>query len=395
MASIRKKNGSDYYFACFRGADGRRMQISTKERNRNRALKIAIELEDVARQRDSQDQLRQRFDIISEQLYGAPLPADTVADYFKKVQEQRVGEISASTAKRYAQVANDFIEQLGAAAQRPLREVKRAEVIAYRAAVAERTTAGNANACMKSLSSFFTRAQQDGVIRDNPVAHLKPLAEEEKPDDARRRPFTDAELKALFDAAAGRGKEWPQIIMVGCMTAQRLGDVATLRWSAISTAVENVCVWSFKSRKTSRTMNIPLPAKFVSSLSDKLGSGKMGDTAFVFPEAARAYLHSGRANTLSNQFHDILVDAKLLAPRSHKRAKNGRRTKRATSEISFHSLRHLTTSRLYSLGVSRSVAMDFVGHDSIAASQTYTHVDLREKIAAQEKLLGALPIRLE
>jgi len=39
--------------------------------------------------------------------------------------------------------------------------------------------------------------------------------------------------------------------------------------------------------------------------------------------------------------------------------------------------------------------MDLVGHDSIEASAGYTHVDLREKIAAQEKLLGSLPIRLE
>jgi len=371
------------------------MQISTKERNRNRALKIAIELEDAARQRDSQEQLRQRFDLISEQLYGAPLPADTVAEFFQKVQEQRAGEISPSTAKRYSQVAKDFLERLGTAAQRPLREVKRADVVSFRSQIAERTSAANANSTMKSLSSFFTRAQQDGVIRDNPMAHLKPLAEQRKEDGDRRRPFTDAELKSLFDAAEQTRKEWPGIIAVGCMTAQRLGDVATLRWSSLSKATDTVCVWSFASRKTKRKMNVPLPSKFVESLSSKLSSGKPGDTAYVFPEAAATYLTSGRANTLSNQFHDILVNAKLLPPRSHKPEKNGRRAARKTSEISFHSLRHLATSRLYSLGVSRSVAMDLVGHDSIEASAGYTHVDLREKIAAQEKLLGSLPIRLE
>lgn len=394
MASVRRKS-SQYYFACFRGADGRRVQISTKERNRNRALKIAIELEEAARQRDSQEQLRQRFDLISEQLYGAPLPADTVADYFTKVQEQRVGEISESTAKRYGQVAKDFLEHLGEAAQRPLREIKRADVIAFRGKVAERTSAGNANASMKSLSSFFTRAQQDGVIRDNPIAHLKPLAEAPKQDGDRRRPFTDEELTSLFAAAANSGKEWPGIITIGCMTAQRLGDVATLRWSSLSHATADVCVWSFKSRKTKRMMNVPLPTKFVESIGVKLGSGKPGDSAFVFPQAASTYLQAGQANTLSNRFHDILVAAKLLPARSHKREKNGRRAARKVSEISFHSLRHLATSRLYSLGVPRSVAMDLVGHETIEASNTYTHVDLREKIAAQEKLLSSLPIRLE
>jgi integrase len=370
------------------------MQVSTKERNRNRALKIAIELEEAARQRDSQEQLRQRFDQISEQLFGAPLPADTVADYFAKVQMQRVGEISASTAKRYAQVAKDFIEHIGPAAQRPLREIKRATIVEFRAKVAERTSAGNANASMKSLSSFFTRAQQDGVIRDNPAAHLKPLAEEAKAEGERRRPFTNEELIALYAAAETAGKEWPGIVTIGCLTAQRLGDVATMRWSALSPVNEKVCVWTFKSRKTKRAMNLPLEIKLLESIGSKVGSGKVGDSAFLFPDAAAAYLHSARANTLSNRFHDILVNAKLLPTRTHKAEKSGRRAARKTSEISFHSLRHLVTSRLYALGVPRSVAMDLVGHETVESSNTYTHVDFGEKFAAQQKLLSSLPIRL-
>jgi integrase len=64
----------------------------------------------------------------------------------------------------------------------------------------------------------------------------------------------------------------------------------------------------------------------------------------------------------------------------------GRDAKRDTSRISFHSLRYNTTSALKSEGVSDSVAMDIVGHETASVSRNYTKIDDATKRAAINKL---------
>ena len=41
---------------------------------------------------------------------------------------------------------------------------------------------------------------------------------------------------------------------------------------------------------------------------------------------------------------------------------------------------------LKNAGVSDSVTRDIVGHDSVAVSRVYTHIDAGTKLAAMEKL---------
>jgi integrase len=54
--------------------------------------------------------------------------------------------------------------------------------------------------------------------------------------------------------------------------------------------------------------------------------------------------------------------------------------------LSFHNLRHTTTSMLKNAGISDSVARDIVGHESAAVSANYTHIDRETKRTALDKL---------
>ena len=82
-----------------------------------------------------------------------------------------------------------------------------------------------------------------------------------------------------------------------------------------------------------------------------------------------------------------MVEAGLAEARSHNATGKGRSSKRETSELSFHCLRHTATSMLKNAGVSDAVARDIIGHDSEAISRQYTHIDL----AAKRKAIEALP----
>ena len=92
---------------------------------------------------------------------------------------------------------------------------------------------------------------------------------------------------------------------------------------------------------------------------------------------------------MSAQFHALLVAAKLVKPRpADKNSGRGHSVKRTVSQLTFHSLRHNTTSWLKKAGVPESVVRDIIGHESELVSRQYTHVDDETK----RKAIRNLPV---
>lgn len=391
MASIRRKKGSKFYYACYRGPSGTRIQESTKETNRHRAIKAAIALEEASRLRSSRDTLFASYNRISEELYAAPIRVETTRAFIEATVTQRKGEISDASARRYRQVADSFLEHLGPAADAPFRDVSFQMIVEFRSAVAERTSNSNANSYIKCLRSFFTRALSDRVIVDDPTKRLRPLAKEKRAASEKRRPFTEIEIARLLAAAEETSAEWKWMIVIGSLTGNRLGDVATMHWSNLKAAGTEIVVWEFSTSKTGREMVLPIPKSIMDQVGADLGGRAPGANAPVFPEAYSVYHIAKRAGALSNQFSDIMARAGIQAPRDHKGHKMGRKHARAASKVGYHSLRHTVTSTLTSAGEARAVVMDLVGHDSAEMSQVYTHTELLQKSAAQQKLLSLIP----
>jgi ABC-2 type transport system ATP-binding protein len=77
--------------------------------------------------------------------------------------------------------------------------------------------------------------------------------------------------------------------------------------------------------------------------------------------------------------------AEVRSPQ-RKAEKAGRKARRSTNELSFHSLRHTATSRLKNAGVSDVGARDSSGHESGAVSRNYTHIDQSTKRKAIDKM---------
>jgi len=387
MASIRRKKGSQYYYACFLSPDGARRQISTKETNRNRAMRVAVDLEESAKKRASRVALQDAYNRISEELYAQPLRVDTTRIFIETTIAQRKGEISDSSARRYRQVADAFLRHLGVEADGPLRDVTYNHMISFRSEIATKTSNSNGNAYIKCLRHFFTRALADRVIMEDPTKRIKPLAKEKRPPNEKRRPFTEDEMTRIFTIAEETSSEWKWMVMIGSLTGQRLGDVANMHWSSLEYTGREFSIWKFESLKTKRDMVLPLPLPIVEAMAAESGDKKPGSDAYVFPEAYRTYNLSKRTGTLSNQFTQMMVKAGILAPRDHKAHKNGRNRARAASTLGFHSLRHMVTSALSAGGEGRALIMDFIGHNSPEMSQIYTHTELEQKALAQTKLL--------
>jgi len=385
MASLRKKDRSPFWFACFTLPDGTRTQRSTGSIDRRIALRIANEFEDAAKDASAGRFIQARARKTIAHIYALSnpdtLPGSTVASFLDSWLKRKDLEAGEKTHAKYASVVSQFNEFLGSKKERDISNITAADLTNFRDALAKRVTPGTVNVALKILRSAFAQARRDGLIDVNEAERVSLLKRHN--DRFERRPFTLEELKRVLEAA---NDEWRGMILFGLYTGQRLSDLAGLTWQNLDLQRREL---RLLTGKTSRRQIIPLAPPLLRYV-ETLPAGDAPGAA-LFPrihETARRHQHAGN---LSNQFYAILVAAGLAQKKSHKTAGKGRSAKREQNEISFHSLRHTATSLLKSAGVSDAVAMEFVGHDSKSISRQYTHIETSALRQAADKLPDVWP----
>jgi len=381
VASLRKKDRSPFYYACFTGPHGERVQRSTKQAKRKQAQSVANEWEKAAKlgseKRLGEAQARRVVADIYQAINHEPLRSAVARDYLTQWAEKRKVDTTGRTYYAYAQVARDFIVSLGERASLDISQLSKADVAKYRDEVLKRTSIANANKSLKYLRVALGAAYKDGVAQENPATKVDTLRGRES-DRAQRRPFTVKELKNILAHASG---EWKGIILFGLYTGQRLTDIARLTWQNIDIEQEEL---RLVTGKTGRRMAVPL----ASPLMAYVQTMPAGDdpAAPLFPDAYALACKKFGIGRLSHQFYAVLVAAGMARERSKQVTGKGHAQRRAVSEISFHSLRHTATSLLKNAGVPAVVAMDIIGHETEAISHHYTHIESKTKRAALAKL---------
>lgn len=381
MASIRRKPGSKFWYACYTDLAGKQRQRSTKETNRKKALYLADGFERAYRMSQTEQQARQVLAGIYAEIHGEDLLTVTARKFFSDWIKSRELEVEKSSLARYTTVVSQFLQSLGERADRDISLLTAREVTGFRNDLASRLSVATANTGVKILRSALKQAQRDGLINVNPadqVGSLKQVAEKVK-----RRPLTIEELKKVLDVAKD---EWRSIILAGVYTGQRLGDIVRLRWSNLDLAQAELAL---TSRKTRRRMVIPISAplrdRFIEMSASQEPDGP------VFPEAFAIIERDGHVSMLSQQFAGILAAAGLAEPPSKKPTGKGRSARRKTNALSFHSLRHTATSLMKNAGIPAAVVQDIIGHDSVAVSEHYTVIDIDSKRRAVEAMPDLFP----
>ena len=299
---------------------------------------------------------------------------------------QKRAEVSESTCRRYREKLTDFALHLGPKADGPLNAITKHDILAWRDLESDRISASTVNASLKILRIFFGAAHREGILIDNPAEAVARLKQSGK---CARRPFTMDEIRRLLQVA---NAEWKSMILFGLYTGQRLGDIAQLRWHQVD--LENKEL-RLTTSKTSRHQKIPLPPPLQSFIRSMDGTPQGG--APVHSSASAIVSGQKRVGTLSRQFRDLMVKAGLRPREKHRKGKDthGKQGKRQESEISFHSLRHTTTSLLKNAGVSPAVAEEFVGHNSAEMNRHYTHIELDAMRKAAETLPDVIGMPLD
>lgn len=374
MAALRKKPRSPFWFACFTLPDGRRVQRSTKETTRKAAQGQADKWEKLSKERAKARQAHRVIADIYKSAHNKELPDATPRAFITAWLARRQGELAPASYAAYSGRATHFLSWLEAAADGPMADLETRHFTAYRDALAARVSASTANHGIKLLRVILEDARRDNFIADNPAKDCGLLKQE---TDTARRPFTLVELRSLMGAA---DDEWRSMLMFGLYTGQRLGDLARLTWANVDLQAGEI---HLRTAKTGRFIRVPI----CTPLMEHIVSLPAGDDpkAPLHPRAA-----ASKQVTVSRQFGELMAVAGLRAAVNHDASKKGRGSRRAVSELSFHSLRHTATSMMKNAGVSPAVVQDIIGHDSAEMNAQYTHIESKTKRDALDKMPNLL-----
>jgi integrase len=367
MASIHKRFRSPYFVAAFTGADGRRIQRSTKTRDRELAMRFALEWSKAAKaareHRLSETQCRKILSELHEHSTGEPLQFYTVRAWFDEWVEGKKGVTAPRTFARYQRIMREFADHIGGKADAPLAVLTQRDVRSFRDALARAGhSVSTTNQTLKTLRSPFFRAHQLGLVPANPAAGVELLRRDN--GDIERDVFTPQQVRALLNAA--ETEDWKGAILCGYLTGLRLRDVSELRWESVDL---NAGLLRVKTGKTGAIVTIPIHSEFAVWLKKQTrGIGK----APVFPSLV-GKTASGR-NGLSMAFKHIMERARIKG-RILRRREQGS-AGRSQSSLSYHSLRHSFNSALANLGVAQEIRQRLTGHSDEKQNKRYTHHEI-------------------
>jgi integrase len=379
MASVHKVDGTPYWHCFFYLPDGRRTHRSTGTTDKRKANSICMKMAEASDKAKEGRLIESRARATIADIFAVAndesLPTATVKEYLKGWIDGKRLEIAATSIGEYERIALRFVEFLGSRANRHMDAITTREAAAFRDNLAKRVSAATVNKTLKIIRSAWGRALRDGIVTDNIFARVDRLKTRKTNT---RRAFTLPELRRLMDVATG---EWRSMILFGLYTGQRLGDIATLTWNNVDTAMGEI---RLQTAKTGRQQILPIAVP----LGRHIATLPAGDDPVqpLHPAACEIVEREGRTSTLSRQFYDVMVSAGLALKRSHKGQEKGREARRKVNSISFHALRHTATSWMKNAGISSSIVEEFIGHDSAAVSRVYTHIETESMRRAADAL---------
>lgn len=395
MASVHLKQRSDrksspYWYASFRGADGRQYFKSTKKTKRAEALPVAMEFERLARGQQTEAHYRRVAAEIYEHSAGKPLNFHTCKQWLESWLQNCAATVDSRTLETYESTIRDFREFLGEhRAGAPLGSITAEEITSFRDELLGRRLAPSTinNRIRKVLSLPFEEARRRGYVTVNPCAAVKGIKESTPKSKRIRKPFSPEQVAALFNAVrSGKWKDqgWEGVILCGMTTALRLREITNMTWGQLDLKKLVILV---DPEKKDDTLQIPLHPDFAKWLAAQdRGIAK----APVFPD-----LHgrtSGGANGLSRIFQRIMDAANVVGEitrqgaEADERKKLGTRAGRTVKSLTFHCLRHTATSLMANAGVAPETRMAITGHTDDRVHAGYTHHELKTLREAVNKI---------
>ena len=373
MASLHRdpRGKSPFWYCAFTDSNGIRRYKSTKETKRKQAEAVATGWQRAAdlSRRGTLTQI-QALKVVSEIYENAnqePLNSADTATYLRDWITSKKLTAAAGTARRYGDVIEAFITQLGDKAKRNLAGLVPRDIAAFRDEQVKGGRANKtANMAVKTLRIALNVARKQGMILNNPAEAVDMLPE----NSGSRETFTREQVTDLLTAA---NAEWRGMILLGACHGLRLMDAARLTWANVDAERHTL---SFHPKKDRQNANRkPLEVPMHPDVEDYLLALPIKSNKPDAPIFPKLSLKKGTgANGLSGTFTKLIETAGIKRePDQTKVSGEGRQF----FALSFHSFRHTAISEMANAGVTKERRMKLSGHKS-NVHEGYTHIDLQE-----------------
>ncbi len=255
---------------------------------------------------------------------------------------------------------------------RELRQITRADAVAYTAALRQEVTPSTWNRHITLLRSIFRELadNEEARLTGNPFDKIK----RQSCIQQSRRELTIDELRRVCESAEG---ELRILLALGIYTGLRLADAVLLEWGAVDLMRQII---TNRNRKTGKAVAIPIHPTLMQMLSEIPAHGRQGQ---LLPEMAKLY-RERRRDRVTNA---IQAHFKECGIRIHQDGTGPGTDKRAVIEVGFHSLRHSFVSMNAAAGTPLAMMQALVGHANPAMTRHYVHEDIQ----ATTRAIHALP----
>ena len=394
MASVFRQQGSPYWYAAFFDGTGKRLHRTTKQTNKNEAIRVGAELERLARRaakpqknenageiyrileeagkqalRGTLNEAKGRefLNQILEIAAGQQVEIPSIEEWLNTWLNEKKGSRTEGTYLRYEGVIKAFLKTLAPPKRRsPLTALSLKDILKFRNGLQRGGRAATTvNMAVKILRTPLNVARKLGYITHNPAEAIDPITAEV----AEKGVFSPEQVALLVGAAQG---DWKGLILGGYYTGARSADISNLRWDAVDLETRTIL---FIQGKAKRRVEMPIHPEFQAWLTQIPDENRSG---YIFPSLAEK-TSAGR-NGLSGMFRRILENAGVEGATIERAGENGRNR----STLTFHSLRHSFNSAMANAGIPQELRQRLTGHASKAVNDRYTHTELEILRAAVE-----------
>jgi integrase len=225
---------------------------------------------------------------------------------------------------------------------RPIAGIVKRDILEVLDKIADRTSPRRANRYLALLKKLFNWCAERGYVEISPAAYIKPLAKEVSRD----RVLSDGELALVWRCCEALGWPFGPLFQLLMLTAQRLGEVSTIRWGDLD--LDNA-MWSLPAAtvKNGVANEVPLSEAAVAML---VKLPRVGNSRLVFPAA------NGSGNPASGFSRAKTRLDKEIACALGKSARS------AIPAWRLHDLRRTAASRMAQLGIAPHVIEKVLNH---------------------------------
>lgn len=385
MASVKKRDDSPYWVACFTLPNGERKQVSSHTTDKIEAQQKALIYEKTShlakKKRLDEGTGRRVLQQIALAAGHDSAEGLTVSGYLKEQLALLAHMHKGRTLESYSHALEHFRDDSGLA-DLPLHQVSAARAVDWKdRLVKEGLHAATINHQLGTLRRSFAPAVQKEWLERNPWAGV--IVPGAKKNRQRRQAFTFQHFEGLLNATEAEAKkkepaiehagEWQLLIRVAGYSGQRRTDCAQLTGEQVDLPRGVMKFWRRKNKDWHVHPIHPALRPALAAAMKQHGNGRLLPALAALPATGR--------KSVSDIFRQqVLPLIGIIQPYGNK--ESGRKI----APYSFHSLRHGLSTWLNDEGVSDADRRGLVGHQDREVSLGYTHTGLKHAKRAMRKV---------